>query len=316
MSLSEFTLIEKFFDVKSSPAYPAALGIGDDCALVDVPAGQQLAISSDTLVEGVHFLADSDATSLGHKALAVNLSDLAAMGATPAWLTLALTLPSAKEKWLAGFSAGFLNLASNHAVQLIGGDTTRGPLSITVTAMGLLAKGAALKRSGAQVGDLIFVSGVIGSAGLGLLLAQQNGIDQNNEDLLHYLRPLPRLDVAKIIAHYASSCIDVSDGLAADLNHILRASHVGATLEHVRLPMSAGVKQYLEHSEDWRWPYSTGDDYQLCFTCPAVKEAALLQALQGLDVTRIGVVEQELGLRLALDNAEISSLDQGYQHFK
>ena len=315
MSLSEFKLIEKFFNVKNKAAFPAALAIGDDCAVIDIPEGHQLAITSDSLVEGVHFLADSDSALLGHKVLAVNLSDLAAMGATPAWLTLAITLPKADEAWLEGFSQGFLNLADQHAAQLIGGDTTQGPLSITVTALGLLPTAGALKRSGAKVGDSVFVSGVIGSAGLGLLLAQQDSTEQYNEDLLHYLKPMPCVELGKKIRDLASSCIDISDGLAADLNHILEASHVGAILNDSLLPVTDGVEQYIQKLGGWSWPYSTGDDYQLCFTCSEEQEAKLQNTLKGYRVTKIGEIEKELGLRVRLKDGQIQPLTKGYQHF-
>jgi len=315
MSLSEFKLIEKYFNVKNKAAFPAALTIGDDCAVVDIPEGQQLAVTSDTLVEGVHFLAGSDPALLGHKVLAVNLSDLAAMGATPAWLTLAITLPKVDEAWLEGFSRGFLNLAAEYDTQLIGGDTTQGPLSITVTAFGLLPKGSALKRSTAKVDDNVFVSGVIGSAGLGLLLAQQDNIVADNEDLLHYLKPMPCVEIGLQIRELASSCIDISDGLAADLNHILQASGVGATLNNELLPMTAGVQQHIQQQADWRWPYSTGDDYQLCFTCPEDQEIELLTILKGHRITKIGKVEKELGLRIRFKDGQQEVLTKGYQHF-
>ena len=316
MSLSEFSLINKFFNIPSSPARPALLGIGDDCAVVDVPKGYQLAISTDTLVEGTHFLANSDPQYLGHKTLAVNLSDLAAMGAAPAWVTLALTMPNADESWLASFSDAFLALANKHSMQLIGGDTTQGPLSITVTVMGLLPENKRLTRSGAQCGDGVYVTGKIGGAGLGLLLAKGNKAEPSNEDLLSYLRPEPQTEIAEVLLNIASACIDVSDGLAADLSHILKASGVGATIAHAALPVTDGVRDYCQQSADWQFPYSSGDDYQLCFTVPKILEKKLSQLVAAANISRIGDIEEQLGLRIQADSGEVVLMKQGFEHFK
>lgn len=316
MSLSEFSLINKFFNVTSSAAQPALLGIGDDCAVVDVPKGYQLAISTDTLVEGTHFLASSDPQYLGHKALAVNLSDLAAMGATPAWVTLALTIPNVDERWLASFSHAFLALANKYSMQLIGGDTTQGPLSITVTVMGLLPADKRLTRSGAQCGDGVYVTGKIGGAGLGLLLAKGNKAEQDNEDLLSYLRPEPQVELAEVLLNIASACIDVSDGLAADLSHILKASGVGATISHAALPVTDGVRDYCQQSGDWQFPYSSGDDYQLCFTVPKTLEKKLGQLVAAANISRIGEIEESLGLRVQAENGEAVIINKGFEHFK
>lgn len=316
MSLSEFGLINKFFNVTSSPAQPAVLGIGDDCAVVDIPKGYQLAISTDTLVEGTHFLANSDPRYLGHKVLAVNLSDLAAMGATPAWVTLALTMPNVDESWLTSFSHAFLALANKHSMQLIGGDTTQGPLALTVTVMGLLPENKRLTRSGAQLGDGIYVTGKIGAAGLGLLLAKGNSAEHDNEDLLSYLCPEPQNKLGELLLNIASSCIDVSDGLASDLSHILKASGVGATIFHNTLPVTAGVHDYCQQSADWQFPYSSGDDYQLCFTVPKIREKQLNELVGAAAVSRIGEIEEQSGLRIQTESGETVSMNKGFEHFK
>ena len=317
MALSEFTLINQYFNKHVDATFPATLGIGDDCAVVDIPPNMQLAVSTDTLVETVHFLANSDPYLLGHKALAVNLSDLSAMGAKPAWVSLALTLPEADDSWIKEFSKGFLSLAHTHSMQLIGGDTTQGPLSISVTVMGLLPKGKALKRSGATVGDGVYVSGTIGSAGLGLLKAQQASVDGLDQDLEQYLKPTPNIDLGEQLLPLASACIDVSDGLAADLTHILKASNVAARLWHKSLPMTEGVNAHLECLQDHLWPYSTGDDYQLCFTLPKslAKDKLITKLVENNVITRIGEIEAGKGLTVVMFDGSEKTIDKGFQHF-
>lgn len=319
MALSEFSLINQFFNTHFKTEFPAQLGIGDDCAIVDVPKGMSLALSTDTLVEGVHFLHDSDPLLLGHKSLAVNLSDLAAMGAKPAWVSLALTLPSANEAWLAAFSKGFLSLAQQYSVQLIGGDTTQGALTISVTVMGLLPKGKALKRSGATVGDGIYVTGVIGSAGLGLIKARGGQRDLSDYDLVQYLKPTPKIEIGEQILTLATSCIDISDGLAADLTHILNASGVGAKLHHKALPMTEAVKAHSDNFNEALWPYSTGDDYQLCFTLPKDLEndQQVMDWQNEKLITRIGdIVEDKVNaLNVTLPDGSQRIINKGYEHF-
>lgn len=317
MPLSEFSLINQFFKTQLKTAFPAELGIGDDCALVDVPKGKQLAISTDTLVEGIHFLHNSDPLLLGHKSLAVNLSDLAAMGAKPAWVSLALTLPTLNEMWLAAFSKGFLSLARQHSVQLIGGDTTQGPLAINATVMGLLPKGKALKRSGAKVGDDIFVTGVIGSAGLGLIKAREGQHDLSDYDVQQYLKPTPNVEIGEQLLTLSSSCIDISDGLAADLTHMLNASGVGAILQHEAIPMTDSVKAYSVELNELLWPYSTGDDYQLCFTL----SKGLANNRQVSDwqhkklITRVGEIVEGEGLCVNMADGSQKMIKKGYEHF-
>ncbi|ORU89529.1 MAG: thiamine-monophosphate kinase [Cycloclasticus sp. symbiont of Poecilosclerida sp. M] len=318
MSLSEFQIIKKFFTSCFSAAVPAKLGIGDDCALIDVPPEMHVAVSTDTLVEGVHFLENSDPYLLGHKALAVNLSDLAAMGAKPAWVSMALTIPKVDEKWLSAFSDGFFQLAQKYKIQLIGGDTTRGPLAISLTVMGLLPSGKGLKRSGAKIGDGVYVTGKMGSAGLGLKKAVANSVNPSDVDLMRYLQPEPCVDAGLNLLGKATSCIDVSDGLAADLSHILKASKVGAILEHASLPMSLSVKENIEMRGDWQWPYSSGDDYQLCFTMPETLESCFnTSAWDEIEnPIRIGRVVAEPGLVLQYNGEQVVYSSGGYEHFK
>lgn len=315
MSSSEFSIIEEFFTSKSNAGLCPIVGVGDDCAVLDVPADKQLAVSTDTLVEGVHFLPKSDPELLGHKVLAVNLSDLAAMGAMPAWASLAITLPSIDKAWLALFSKGFFGLAKRHSLQLIGGDTTRGPLSITVNIMGLLPKQQRLTRAGAQLGDGIYVSGSIGNAGLGLKKARAGGFDVRDKDLLSYLKPSPKITLGQVLLNVASSCIDISDGLSADLNHILKASGFGATVWHEKLPLTHSVRQNIEEVGDVLWPYSTGDDYELCFTMPDAAYESLQEKLAPYQVSKIGVIERQKGLRIKMATGEVATLNKGYDHF-
>ncbi len=326
MPLSEFDLIQRYF----TPATPAREdvihGVGDDGAVLHVPIGMDLVASVDTLVSGVHFFADVDPAALGYKALAVNLSDMAAMGAEPAWATLALTLPTVDETWLAAFSRGFFELAEHYGVQLVGGDTCRGPLTVSVQMHGFIPQGAALRRSGAMPGDLIYVTGTFGDAGLALQALQQH---QALPELhAHYLidrleRPSPRVFEGLALRGIASAAIDISDGLAADLGHILAASGVGATLEIERLPVSpafVAVAQDAALGADhcWQLPLSAGDDYELCFTVPADKQAKVEQVFArfGCGAARIGVIESQPGLRCKLANGEmLTPASSGYQHF-
>lgn len=319
MMLSEFDLIDRFFHRCGAARGDVALGVGDDAALLRVPAGMELALTLDTLVQGVHFLPGSDPRSLGHKALAVNLSDLAAMGAEPAWATLALTLPESDPAWLEAFSDGFCRLAREFGVQLVGGDTTRGPLTLSVEAKGLVPVGQALRRAGARAGDLIFVSGLLGDAGLALR-ALRDGLEVDD---LAYLRsrlerPQPRLSLGRSLRGLATAAIDISDGLAADLDHILVSSGVGAVVELRRLPCSEPVSAYLARSGDWSLPVAAGDDYELCFTLPPGRLAALegLAENRSCRITRIGEITRERGLHLrAADGGDYRPRSSGYTHF-
>ena len=318
MAISEFGLIKRFFFSRQSYSNPATrLGIGDDCALLSTNTAEEIAVTTDTLVENIHFFAGCDARMLGHKALAVNLSDLAAMGAKPLWVTLALTLPNTNEDWLEAFSQGFLTLAESCQVELIGGDTTRGPLSITVQAIGKVPVGEALCRSSAQVGDAIYVTGFIGNAGLGLAIEQQQTTIHAPQAQSQLHQPHPRIKAGLALRRLAHAAIDLSDGLTADLNHILEASEVGATLNWDQLPLSSAVQQWVNETGNYLLPLQAGDDYELCFTLPVQHRHLIEQQadLLGHRITRIGEIESKLGLRL-LKNKQIRPLSiQGYQHF-
>jgi thiamine-monophosphate kinase len=320
MGISEFDLIRDYFAELTPVRGDVVLGVGDDCALLSVPEGRQLAVSIDTLVEGRHFSPDADPEALGHKCLAVNLSDLAAMGAEPAWATLALTLPVADPVWLAAFARGFAALAAEHGVQLVGGDTTKGPLTISVQVHGFVPSGQALRRDGAGAGDLIYVSGTLGDAGLALLVEQ--GLYVNPEALsllrnrLH--RPTPRLATGLALRGLASAAIDLSDGLGSDLKHICERSGLGATLHADRLPVSASVAEYIADSGDWALPLSAGDDYELCITVPAERQGeveALAGQLPG-GLSWVGMMEAQGGLRVVLpDGRQTDAIPSGYDHF-
>lgn len=317
MALGEFDLIRRYFAGQGARHAGTALGIGDDCALLRCEAGRELAVTVDTLVSGVHFLPDADPERLGHKALAVNLSDLAAMGADPAWITLALTLPRVDEAWLEAFARGLFGLAGRYGVELVGGDTTRGPLSITVQAMGWVPRGLALRRAGAGPGDAVYVSGPVGSAGLGLKirLGQTTLVDP---EAIHRLEcPYPCVELGRALRGLASACIDVSDGLAADLGHILDQSGVGAELDVERLPLSDGVRRYIAATGDWRLPLTAGDDYELCFTVPPGHQDELERRLSaaGLAAFPIGRIQAERGLRLRKADQICDFLPAGYEHF-
>ncbi|MCD2452183.1 thiamine-phosphate kinase [Methylicorpusculum oleiharenae] len=310
MALTEFSLISRFFAGKTHYRSFTHLGIGDDCALLKVPDGHQLAVTTDTMVESVHFLRGTDPRQLGFKLLAVNLSDLAAMGAEPIAVSLALTMPEADEKWLSEFSAGFQTLASQFGVDLIGGDTTSGPLTLTVQAMGLIPSGLALLRSGAKPGDLIFMTGSLGDAGLGLKMAQHLTKIDCQMALQRFNCPMPRVQEGIALRTVANSCIDISDGLAADLGHILELSSVGARLDFDRIPLSAGVNKYLKETDDWSFPFCSGDDYELCFTV-APEKADLLK----FACTQIGIIESEPGIRISRNGLIDSLKVKGFEHF-
>jgi thiamine-monophosphate kinase len=316
MTCSEFDLIRRFFTEQSLQRADVPLGIGDDAALLAPPPGKLLAVSVDTLISGVHFPLDTTARAVGHKALAVNLSDLAAMGAEPAWVTLALSLPVSDEDWLTDFSQGFFALAREYGVQLVGGDTTRGPLSITVQVTGFVEPEQALTRSGAQAGDGIYLTGSIGDAGLGLHLHQQGDAvkEPNTETLVHRLEfPTPRVATGIALRGRATSAIDVSDGLAADLGHVLAASDVGADIQIEQLPLSTAYRT-LAGADAWQAAVTAGDDYELCFTLPA-GQAEVLAELD-CPCTRIGEISATPGLRWHDTNGTSITIDRtGFDHF-
>jgi thiamine-monophosphate kinase len=321
MSLTEFELIKRYFDRAKPHRADVLLGIGDDGAILRVPEGMDLVVTMDTLVAEVHFSEDYPPEDIGYKSLAVNLSDLAAMGAEPAWVTLALTLPKADETWLEGFACGFFELASQHTLRLVGGDVTRGPLSITVQAHGFVPRGSGLRRRGAQPGDAIYVTGTLGDAALALASLQEQG--KLNAESRGYLvsrlhRPTVRVQAGIRLRDIASSAIDISDGLIADLGHILEASGVGAVIETAALPLSPAMLSETSRERGWRLALTGGDDYELCFTVPAGR-VALLESLRGeidCEVTCIGTIEAMPGLRCILpDGALLNPQRSGFQHF-
>lgn len=316
--MSEFELIRRYFAHLGAERADVALGVGDDCALLNIPAGQTLAVSLDTLVSGVHFFPDVAPEALGYKSLAVGLSDLAAMGADPAWATLALTLPAADETWLRAFAAGFGQLASAHGLQLIGGDTTRGPLSVSIQVHGLIPTGAAIRRSGARSGDAILVSGTLGDAGLALRHRLAGApVASELQRRLDY--PEPRVALGQRLRGIASAMIDLSDGLAADLGHLLAASGVGAELELAHLPLSPSVAAQVAATGDWSLPLASGDDYELCCCVPAptLPRIASLAAELNVNLTQIGWIRAESGLTCRLPNGErLPTLPGGYDHFR
>ncbi len=321
---SEFELIRRYFERPAAgPRAGVALGVGDDCALLNLEPGMQLAVSTDMLVEGRHFAAGADARLLGHKSLAVNLSDLAAMGATPRWATLALALPAADEAWLEGFSAGLHALAERHGLALVGGDTTRGPLTISITIMGEVPAGLALRRDGARPGDDLWVSGELGGAALGLACAQGRAQlpPADAEAVLARLHaPEPRVALGERLRGLASSAIDVSDGLAGDLQHVLERSAAGALLHCALLPRAAAFASLADPALEMHCLLSGGDDYELAFTAPqsARGELAALGAELGLALTRVGeILPRGSGAPLRLLDAAGTPMlaPRGYDHF-
>ncbi len=322
MPNGEFSLIARYFDRTRSARRDVETGIGDDCALLTVPDKQLLAISTDTLVSGIHFLAEIDPADLACKALAVNLSDLAAMGADPAWLTLALTLPQVDEDWLQVFSDSLFERLNYYDMQLIGGDTTRGPLSMTLGIHGFVPAGRALKRSGAEPGDWIYVTGTPGDSAAGLAILQKTLQVANREhaDYLvsRHLRPTPRILQGQALRGLASSAIDLSDGLASDLVHILKASGCGARINLDALPLSEALTASVSPEQALRWALSGGEDYELCFTVPELNRGALDVALGHLGArwTCIGQVAAAAdGINYMMGDKPVTMELKGYDHF-
>jgi len=306
---SEFEIIRKYFE---RPARRAVLGVGDDAALLRPATGCELVVSTDLLLEGTHFRADAEPRTLGHKALAVNLSDMAAMGASPRWATLALAVPSADEAWLAAFAAGFFALAERFGVELVGGDTTCGPRAICVAILGEVPAGQALLRAGARPGDAIWVSGELGAAALALARPEITGAQKR----LH--EPEPRVALGERLRGLASSAIDVSDGFAQDLGHILQRSSCGALVEYERLPKSAEFSRLADPALERRCVLAGGDDYELVFTAPPAAEGAIARLGReiGLALARVGEVRAGAPELAVLDasGAPIPA-GRGYDHF-
>jgi len=318
--MDEFAIIREYFTRAPSPASGAQVGVGDDAAILRVDAGRELVITTDLLVAGRHFPIDTDAYSIGHKSLAVNLSDLAAMGAEPAWFTLGLALPEADPDWLSNFSRGLFALAERWNVSLVGGDTVRGPLTVAVQAAGTVPAGAAVLRRGARPGDHVCVTGTLGDAALALAARQGRAVVP--EDDLARLRvrldrPEPRVREGVALRGLASAMIDVSDGLAADLGHVLQASGVGARLHLEAVPLSDALRRSAG-ADAAAGALSGGDDYELCFTVPAASEADAVAALAALGcrTTRIGVIVADSGLRVVDAAGREHALGAaGFDHF-
>lgn len=316
---SEFDIIQQFFSRKNTGTPSVQLGIGDDAAITSIPAGMEQVIAIDTLVEDVHFNKDTPAELVAYKALAVNISDLAAMGATPAWFTLALTLPGVSESWLASFSKGLFELADKFNMPLIGGDTTRGPLTVSIQVAGFVPKGKALLRSGARAGDHVFVTGTIGDGGAGLAVQKVGSKDSDDQFLLQRLqRPTPRVAFGQALIGVANACIDISDGLLADLAHIIESSGTGASIHMDKIPLSGACEKKYQLLGLTRLQLAqSGDDYELCFTVPENKLSMLECSCNefGLGVAEIGEIEAETGLRCYDDQTLIDVEKTGYQHF-
>jgi thiamine-monophosphate kinase len=321
--LGEFELIDRFFS-RGEPLQRlesgVILGIGDDAALLKLPEGSDLVAAVDTIVAGRHFPEGSDPRSVGHRALAVNLSDLAAMGATPAWATLALTVPGADPDWLQRFSAGFLELADAHGVSLVGGDTTRGPLTVSVQILGHAPHGTALRRSGAQAGDVLAVSGTLGDAGAGLCFTAAPPISVSREiaELIRRFEyPTPRVRLGLSARGIASAAMDLSDGLAGDLPKLARASGLAASVAVERLPLSSAMRAVATAEQARDWAVGAGDDYELLFAVPARRYAELNGAADQLNLTltAIGELRSGTGVTWSLNGEHFSPKAAGYDHF-
>jgi thiamine-monophosphate kinase len=317
---SEFNLIKAYFKRSSNNT---DLGVGDDAALVRISPGHQLAISTDMSVAGTHFFHDCPPYFIGWKTLAVNISDMAAMGANPKWATLAIAMPNVNSDWLSEFSRGFFDCADNFRVSLIGGDTTRGPLNISVQIMGEVPYGMALRRDGAKAGDEIWVSGTLGGAALAVFKTKNNTLDAKkitDQCLLKKLQhPQPQVNLGLALRQIAHSAIDLSDGLIADLNHILESSSLGAIIEWSKIPCFNATTENLSAEAIQQFALTGGDDYELCFTAPIKQHAEIMQIgkLLGIQLTAIGNLHDGEGLTI-LDAASnpIKIKGTGYDHFK
>jgi thiamine-monophosphate kinase len=319
--MKEFELINRFFTGRGITRRDVDIGIGDDCALVTVPEGCQLAVTTDTLVEGVHFFSDISPKALGHRVLAVNLSDLAAMGAEPAWISIGLTLPNVDETWMEQFTQGMHDIAEYYNVQLIGGDTTQGPLTITVCAKGIVPKGKALTRSGAKVGDWLFVTGDLGDAALAIE-ARTQGWELSDDDRRYVQKkfdyPAPQVAAGQVLRGLANSAIDISDGLLADLSHILTHSGVGATIHADKVPLSNALKNLPDEEVRLMLAMAYGDDYQLLFTVSDSNRVAVERRLAeyGVTPTCIGQINANAGdISLLYKDKPWPFPATGFEHF-
>jgi thiamine-monophosphate kinase len=320
--MSEFDIIKQFF---TRPTHHTNLSVGDDAALINVSKGYELTVSTDMLVADTHFFHDAAPYDIGWKSLAVNVSDMAAMSSQPKWATLAIALPHMNETWLSEFSRGFFACANTFNVDLIGGDTTRGPLNISVTIMGEVPAGKALRRDGAKVGDDIWISGTLGDAALGLAHLKNklhskfnldDGYIEYCLDALH--RPQPRVALGLALVDLAHSAIDISDGLLSDLGHILSASKVGATIQLSKLPCSLFISKHLNEKQIQQCILAGGDDYELCFTAPQKNRSAIKKISEELHlpIALAGNIHAGAGLVVLDENKQKVILEKtGYDHF-
>ncbi len=322
--LGEFELIGRYFsrtDADRAAQAGVIRGIGDDAAVLRSPDGADLVATVDTIVAGRHFLQDTDARAIGHRALAVNLSDLAAMGAAPAWATLALTLPAADPAWLERFAAGLHALADRHGVVLVGGDTTRGPLTVSVQLLGHVPRGAALRRDGAHAGDLLAVTGTLGDAGAGLALARSGATAADRSSMLELIRrfeyPEPRVEFGTAARGIASAAMDLSDGLVGDLPKFVAANALGAHVEVERLPLSAALRAYAAPEQARDWALGAGDDYELLLAVSGERhqELSLQAARLGLTLTVIGNLHRGNDVTWSWFGSEFQPTVRGHDHF-
>ena len=320
MPLSEFDLIDRYFRACGAKRSDVRVGVGDDAAILACPAGTDLVAAVDSLVDGVHFPHGSPPASVGHRALAVNLSDLAAMGARPAWALLALTLPEADEAWLSEFAEGMAALARAHDVALVGGDTTSGPLCVTVQLLGHVQQASALLRSGGSAGDAVFVSGTPGDAAAGLSV-EQGKLTATGEAAAYlrerFLYPTPRVALGECLRRHASACIDVSDGLLGDAARLARASGCGAELAYHEVPVSEALVHAVGDERARELALTGGDDYELCFSVRPAQVGRLMAELppERWGYTRIGTLREAPGVDVLRDGAVMSFSHSGYDHF-
>jgi thiamine-monophosphate kinase len=321
-ALGEFELIRRYFTRDIAAGSGVVAGIGDDAAVLALPAGSELVAAVDTIVAGRHFPHGADARSIGHRALAVNLSDLAAMGATPAWALLALTMPAAEAAWLEGFSAGLLDLAAAHGVLLVGGDTTQGPLTVSVQLLGHVPRGTALLRSGARAGDLLAVTGTLGDAGAGLAFALGPAPGASGDAAVRTLLrrfeyPTPRVQFGLAARGLASAAMDLSDGLVGDLPKLAEASGLAAHVAVEHLPLSDALRAVVPDTQARDWALAAGDDYELLLAVPPPRIAELEAAARrlNLSLTVVGELRSGNGVTWSLNGRDFAPASRGYDHF-
>jgi len=318
--MKEFELIKQFFTEQAVKRKDVLLGIGDDCAVVSSTENQNIVVTTDTLVAGVHFPLGTSPKAIGHKAVAVNLSDIAAMGAKPSWISLAITLPEVNDDWLSEFCSGVFELCEYYNVQLIGGDTTQGPLSITITAQGITPEGKYLSRSGAKSGDWLYVTGELGDAALALQHYKESVLTEN--DIIEQVQnkldfPKPRVLAGQALREYASAAIDISDGLLSDLGHICQASNVGANIVLDAIPLSDAMKKSQLFDDSVHLALNGGDDYELLFTVSEDKKVGMETALShaGTVITCIGQINASQIISTTLNNKAVPIRNSGFEHF-